>query len=337
MYLKVFMMKSLVNLYLNKHRGRRRDSPPWWSRKLHKLRKKRLKWWKRYKILGVQADYVQYKVVMDRARTEVRKAKRRHESKMASNIKTDSKMFYKYARSKMEVKEGIVSLKDEDGRDTADVGKMTCILNQYFATVFTEEDLSDMPVPTNMCNSDEVMDEIDTSQSAVYQKLRNLDPEKAVGDDNINPAILRNVADQFAVPLSIIFTTSMKSGKIPKDWRTANVTPIYKKGSKNIASNYRPISLTSQVCKVMEKLVKESIVAHLNKRNLIRESQHGFMEGKSCLTNLLSFLETATSYSDQGLPVDILYLDFSKAFDKVPHQRLITKLKAHGIGDTVAN
>ena len=184
-------------------------------------------------------DYVQYKVVMDRARTEVRKAKRRHESNIASNIKTDPKMFYKYARSKMEVKEGIGSLKDEDGRDTADVGKMTCILSQYFATVFTDEDLSDMPVPTNMCNSDEVMDEIDTRQSAVYQKLRNLDPEKAVGDDNINPAIFRNVADQFAVPLSIIFTTGMKSGKIPKDWRTANVTPIYKKGSKNIASNYR--------------------------------------------------------------------------------------------------
>ena len=100
---------------------------------------------------GVQADYVQYNVVMDRARTEVRKAKRRHESKIASNIQTDPKMFYKYARSKMEVKEGIGSLigslKYEDGRDTADVGKMTCILNQYFATVFTEEDLSDMPVP----------------------------------------------------------------------------------------------------------------------------------------------------------------------------------------------
>ena len=257
---------------------------------------------------------------MDHARTEVRKAKRRHQSKIAGNIKTDPKIFYKYARSKMYVKEGIVSLKDEDGRDTADVGKMTCILNQYVATVFTEEDLSDMPVPTNMCNSDEVRDEIDTSQSAVYQKLRNLDSEKAVGDDNINPVILRNVADQFAVPLSIIFTTSMKTGKIPNDWRTASVTHIYKKGSKNVASNYRPISLTSQVCKVMEKLVKESIVAHPNKRNLIRKSQHDFMEGKSCLTNLLSFLETATSYSDQGLPVDILYLDFSKAFDKVPHQ-----------------
>ena len=88
-------------------------------------------------------------------------------ARIASNIKTDPKMFYKYARIKMDVKEGIGSLKDEDGRDTADVGKMTCILNHYFATVFTEEDLSDMPVPTNMCNSDEVMDEIDTSQSAV--------------------------------------------------------------------------------------------------------------------------------------------------------------------------
>ena len=103
-------------------RRKTKRQPPWWSRKLHKLKKK-LKWWKRYKISGVQADYVQYKVVMDRARTEVRKAKRRHETKIASNIKTDPKMFYKYARSKMEVKEGLVSLKDEDGRDTADVGK----------------------------------------------------------------------------------------------------------------------------------------------------------------------------------------------------------------------
>ena len=236
-------------------RRKTKRQPPWWSRKLQKLRKKRLIWWKRYKISGVHADYVKYKLAMDHARTEVRKAKRRHESKIASNIKTDPKMFYRYARSKMNVKEGIGSLKNEDGTNTTDVGKMTCILNQYFDTIFTEEDLSDMPIPTEMCISDEEMDEIDTSELAVYQKLRNLDPEKAVGDDNINPAILRNVADQF-----------------------------------NVASNYRPISLTSQVCKVMEKLVKESIVAHLNKRNVIKESQHGFMEGKSCHTMMMDYL-----------------------------------------------
>ncbi len=93
------------------------------EQKATQVEKKRLRWWKRYKISGVQADYVQYTLVMDHARTEVRKAKRRHQSKIAGNIKTDPKIFYKYARSKMYVKEGIVSLKDEDGRDTADVGK----------------------------------------------------------------------------------------------------------------------------------------------------------------------------------------------------------------------
>ena len=129
---------------------------------------------------------------------------------------------------------------------------MTCILNEYFPTVFTEEDLSDIPVPTNVWNSDEVMEANDNSQSAVYQKIRNQDPEKGVGDYNINPAILRNVADQFAVPLSIIFTSSQKTGKIPQDWRIAYVTPIYKKGPKNVASNYRLISITYQVCKIIE-------------------------------------------------------------------------------------
>ena len=105
----------------------------------------------------LQADYVKYTLVMDHARTEVRKEKRRHESNIAINIKTDPKMFHKYARSKMDVKEGIGSLKDEYGKDTADLGKVTCILNQNVATVFTEEDLSGMPVPTNMCNSDDLM------------------------------------------------------------------------------------------------------------------------------------------------------------------------------------
>ena len=107
------------------------------------------------------------------------------------------------------------------------------------------------------------------------------------------------------------------------------MTTIFKKGSKKLASNYRPISLTSQVCKTMEKLIKGRITEHLNANSLINDSQHGFTAGRSCLTNLLTSL---TSHVDQGLPVDVLYLYFSKAFDKVPHQRLIYKLRAHGIG-----
>ena len=136
LYLKVY--DEVISKFVPKQTRRKtkRQPPPPVEQKAIQVEKKRLKWWKRYKISGVLADYVKYKLVMDHARTEVRKAKRRHESKIASNIKTDPKIFYKYGRSKMDVKEGIGSLKYEDGRDTADGGKMTCILNQYFATVY---------------------------------------------------------------------------------------------------------------------------------------------------------------------------------------------------------
>ena len=109
------------------------------------------------------------------------------------------------------------------------------------------------------------------------------------------------------------------------------MAPMFKTGSKKLASNYRPIRLTSQVCQIMKKLIKGRIIDHLN-----ANSQHGFTAGRSSLTNLLTFLESHTYHVDQGLPVDVLYVDFSKAFDKVPHQRLISKLRAHGIGPEIS-
>ena len=108
----------------------------------------------------------------------------------------------------------------------------------------------------------------------------------------------------------------------------SNVTAIFKKG-KNVV-HYRPISLTVNICKVFES-IRDKIVEHLEKHTLVRDSQHGFVRNKSCLTNLLVFLEEVANYLDSGYPVDVIYLDFQKAFDKVPHKRLILKLAAHGI------
>ena len=137
-------------------------------------------------------------------------------------------------------------------------------------------------------------------------------------------------------PLCIIFERSLRLHQVPADWREANVTPIFKKGDKSDPGNYRPISLTSQVCKILESIIRESIVDHLNAQSLLLQSQHGFTKGKSCLTNLLSFLEDVTSAIDEGKPGDVIYLDFSKAFDKVPHLRLIHKIKCHGITGNIA-
>jgi len=115
------------------------------------------------------------------------------------------------------------------------------------------------------------------------------------------------------------------------------VSPLFKKGKRDKPENYRPVSLTSIVGKLFESIIKDNVVDHLDKHNLIKSSQHGFTKGRSCLTNLLTFVDSVTKSVDEGNPVDIVYLDFAKALDKVPHQRLFNKLKAHGITGPVLN
>jgi len=131
--------------------------------------------------------------------------------------------------------------------------------------------------------------------------------------------------------LSIIFKKSLNTAKMPRDWKLANVTPLYKKGSKSDPANYRPVSLTSVVCKVMEGLIREKMVKHLDETAAFSKLQHGFMQGRSCLTNLLETFESWTEALDKGYGLDVLYLDFKKAFDTVPHKRLLIKLKEQGI------
>jgi hypothetical protein len=111
----------------------------------------------------------------------------------------------------------------------------------------------------------------------------------------------------------------------------ATMTPIFKKGTKGSSGNYRPVSLTSVPCKILESIIKANLMKHLLDNNLIRESQHGFMPGKSCASTLVEFIDRVTKLVGEGTAVDIFYLDIAKAFDKVPRCRLIEKLKAKGV------
>ena len=129
----------------------------------------------------------------------------------------------------------------------------------------------------------------------------------------------------------------MDTGCVPRDWRSANVTSLFKKVSRHEANNYRPVSLTSQICKVVESVFRDKMVYHLDKYELITNSQHGFWKGYTCTSNLLDFLEKVIADIDAKHKVDTTYLDFAKTFDMVPHKRLITRLKAHGIDGLVCN
>ena len=169
------------------------------------------------------------------------------------------------------------------------------------------------------------------------KRLAKTKQNGAPGPDKMTPKLLSELEDVVAVPLCIIFNKSLSSGEVPEDWRLAHVTPVFKKGSRSLAENYRPISLTSVVCKILESLICEIIITHLSEHQMLNSSQHGFVSHRSCLTNLLEYLETLTNLLDQGYNIDVFYLDFSKAFDRVPHQRLLAKLHAHGITGKIYN
>ena len=172
----------------------------------------------------------------------------------------------------------------------------------------------------------------------VQSILETLDVNKSVGIDEVHPYILRMCAQSISHQLSEFFMHSYCIGKLPQAWKDANVTPIYKKGSKSDPLYYRPVSLTSVPCKVMEKLIKNEMIRHLETNDLFTKHQHGFTRNRSCITNLLESMDILTHALDNGFLTVIILLDsYAKAFDTVPHEELILKLKAYGFSGHLLN
>jgi hypothetical protein len=213
----------------------------------------------------------------------------------------------------------------------SDNKEMACILNDFFLSVFTKEDKENLPQKERETNVQ--ISEVTVTQEEIMKKIDKLRKDSAPGPDGIHPILLKETKHEISKPLCIIFEQSLQNGEVPVDWKVATVTAIYKKGTKSEPGNYRPVLLTSVACKLIEGIIKDKLMDHLLNNKLINDSQHGFLPGRSCATNVdvVQFMDVVTKIIDKGNPADIFYLDFAKAFDKVPHERLLLKLAAKGV------
>ena len=338
--------------------SRGRDSnKKWFNDKAKRLVARKKHAWDAYmraerlKLPEVNDYRKRYVRARNRAQYGIRGIKRRHEETLLTRLKSNPKLFYSYYNSKTKVREPVGQIRKPDGTLTSSNKEAAAALSQHFKNVFTVEDdanliyaneyFSSLPLdgddricPFRNCEHRDVpvLDSIDISAQDIYRLLKELKQYKSPGPDELHPRLLSELSNCIAFPLKVIFDRSLSTGQVPKLWKLANVTAVHKKGSRDEAQNYRPISLTCICSKLMERIVNEQVMKHLIHNDILSSQQHGFTPGRSCLTNLLTTLEDCSRNLDDKVPTDIIYLDFAKAFDTVPHARLCHKLQRSGIG-----
>jgi len=151
----------------------------------------------------------------------------------------------------------------------------------------------------------------------------------------LHPRVLREARYQLVTPLHLLFEKSYTTGTLPCDWKFASTVPIYKKGSKAAVNNYRLVSLTNIVCKVMESIIRDYVMQYFLDSDFFSSTQYGFLKARSTVLQLLKIVDEWTLHLDAGGQIDCIYMDFEKAFDKVPHRRLISKLHSYGVNSNI--
>ena len=234
--------------------------------------------------------------------------------------------------NKMATIMGIPNLiKSEDDKDdlTKSDSEKAQVLADYFSSVFTREPEGETPEEPIRCSK--TIELCTINPLTVASKLKKLKTFKSPRPDGLHPRVLHELANCISTPLSIIFNTSLTTSVLPTDWKTANVSAIHKKGNKNQAQNYRPVSLTSIAGKILEQIIRDNVTEHMKDNDLLSDKQFGFIKGRSTVLQLLKVLDSWTETLENGGCIDVVYCDFMKAFDKVPHHRLIGKLQSYGI------
>lgn len=347
-----------VNNFIPSKWSSTKNKLPWVDFALKRLYRKRDKAYRKYKKHNTLNLREQYLNIKHLCRKETKRAYQKYlegilnidnsDSTPHDNtqIRPNTKKLYSLLKHSRQDSTGIDSLRKDNKLFTGETDKAN-VLNDQFQSVFTAKSpislssLAKMKVqdtvdtgreiPNSTYSPHKPMPDIEISVKGVEKLLTNLNPNKAAGPDQIRPIVLKSLSHELAPILTELFKKSIQESTLPEIWKMANVSPIYKKGSRTDPANYRPISLTCILCKTLEHIVASSITRHFTNSNLFYDLQHGFREKRSCQTQLLMLVDDILQSVNMKSQVDLILLDFSKAFDMVNHEKLLYKLHYYGI------
>ena len=306
---------------------------PWITSSLKRHMRKRDRLFKKARNLPSTSSWHAYRQYRNKVAKLVNHAHQEYINNVIGNSLTENpKSFWSYVKLKRSENIGIPPLRNDSKLYASDKDKAEC-LNSYFQSVFTKE--QNQQAHMNGPSPYAKIGHLHVHRPGVEKQLLQLNPTKASGPDELSPRLLKLIAHEIAPALAFLFQQSFNTGIVPKPWKQAFVTPIHKSGDKCNPSNYRPISLTCICCKVMEHVVLSHISKHVSSNNILTDKQHGFRQKLSTTTQLISATHDWAHTLQMRGQTDVVFLDFRKAFDRVPHQHLHTKLQHYGItGDT---
>lgn len=303
---------------------RNSNDPPWFDSEARHIVNRKNSAWRAAKKRGTERLWAKYRALRNEAKATLSSKYDSYILSLADMCKVNPKKFWSFFKAKTKSRSTpLILYKDPDDNECIDPYDRAELFNSHFVSVFN----SNASVPDSFTLPGDPAPAIPVptfSANDIITVLSQLDTNKACAPNDISPTLLKKCGPALATSLAVIFNVILDSGTVPDQWKQTNVVPIHKKGDKNLVSNYRPISLLNIVSKIMERCVFNYLCDILWPK--IHHLQHGFMKGRSCTSQLIRVYHNISAILDKGGQVDIVFLDFSKAFDSVPHHLLLKKL-----------